>query len=724
MHRRPRNSKRRLRIALLLVCFISVSYVVAATTATTTPVDALARANEQLLNEKYDDARPLLQLAKKDPHIAHWALLLEGRLLEQRGKAAEALMAYQAIPPTTAVAPEARLRGLAIGEQAGGGNEEDILDEVEHELPRIGRQDLRPLLMLARSKSLERRHRPEEALQLLQKLRREHPKSDAAKVARKAAAELLNQPLFMPGENPRIALEEARALLAEQQFLEALQQVQLAEMKLPPKSGAFFEAKLLEEEILRKLRRVEEADHLLLLISADGTPGTADTALLRIAKNAWNVNHHDRGLTFLDSLQERFPESQFIDESLYIEGRIHEEIDQLPEARDAYLSLKGRTKDALLRIRTIGRLAWLYLRSESFASAAEYFNQMRIQASEALPPTSPGDAIGATTRDIANEYYHALYWEAYALSRLSDAERAALTYSWMAPEKIGELLLNSYPLGYYNLLARQTLLRERQTPPLSVPTSESCATEADPQLVSLAQTLGNAGLRDFAQYEIDYHFGKKSPLKGVGQLSAEEVKLVVSRASLHRSFSHPSHSLGLVDALLRSDGFLPGTTSSLPCRTELLELGFPTPFREHFEAASRATKLPLSLLYGISRTESRFEPDVVSRAGAVGLMQLMPATAQREGIQPMEELSTPDVNVTLGARHINRLLREYEGNRIYAIAAYNAGSAAVNRWRTRFRTLEPYQWAEMIGYPETKDYVKKVMIASMFYESLLGAAEQ
>ena len=157
-----------------------------------------------------------------------------------------------------------------------------------------------------------------------------------------------------------------------------------------------------------------------------------------------------------------------------------------------------------------------------------------------------------------------------------------------------------------------------------------------------------------------------------------------------------------------------------------LSLRFPTPFTPTFIKESRATSVPIGFLYGIARQESAFAPAARSSAGALGVMQLMPATAAataRDAGEPSPvaaALFDPALNVHIASRHIAELLERYDGNRVLAAAAYNAGAHRVDRW-LRDRPAHPADvWIETIPFAETRDYVKNVMAFAYIYGQRLG----
>jgi len=117
-----------------------------------------------------------------------------------------------------------------------------------------------------------------------------------------------------------------------------------------------------------------------------------------------------------------------------------------------------------------------------------------------------------------------------------------------------------------------------------------------------------------------------------------------------------------------------------------------------FEALIQETaarhEVDVKLVKAIIRAESYFDPNATSRVGASGLMQLMPATARQYGVT---DIYSPPQNIEAGVRHLKYLLQRYPDNLAHAVAAYNAGEDAVDR----YRGIPPYR--------ETRNYVKKVL---------------
>jgi hypothetical protein len=131
--------------------------------------------------------------------------------------------------------------------------------------------------------------------------------------------------------------------------------------------------------------------------------------------------------------------------------------------------------------------------------------------------------------------------------------------------------------------------------------------------------------------------------------------------------------------------------------------------KHHLREASNVNKIDFELLQALIATESGFDTAVVSPKGAVGLMQLMPPTAQRYGVQAdkkstvEQKLTDPKINIKAGSRYLHDLLKMFPGNTELALAAYNAGEGAVKRYGNK---IPPF--------PETQNYVKTVMQIYVF----------
>ena len=155
-----------------------------------------------------------------------------------------------------------------------------------------------------------------------------------------------------------------------------------------------------------------------------------------------------------------------------------------------------------------------------------------------------------------------------------------------------------------------------------------------------------------------------------------------------------------------------------------IDLRFPTPKSSLFTHHANKNNLDYPWVIAIARQESAFHPRARSHAGAMGLMQLMPATAkqaaQQAGIvlKKNTELYDPEINIALGTTHLSWLSKRFDNSRVLATAAYNAGSTAVNRWLKQRGHLPLDIWIETIPYDETRKYVQNVMAFRIIYSQI------
>ncbi len=161
-----------------------------------------------------------------------------------------------------------------------------------------------------------------------------------------------------------------------------------------------------------------------------------------------------------------------------------------------------------------------------------------------------------------------------------------------------------------------------------------------------------------------------------------------------------------------------------------LNIRFPEVKPELFTANADKYQLEPSYIYAITRQESAFDEFANSSAGARGYMQLMPGTAKETarkiGLQDYHQtsqLTEAQINLQLGSAYFNMLLKRYQGNRILATAAYNAGPYRVDRWQSSNsetkQGLAMDSWIETIPYKETRRYVKNVLAYNVIYQHIL-----
>ncbi len=167
---------------------------------------------------------------------------------------------------------------------------------------------------------------------------------------------------------------------------------------------------------------------------------------------------------------------------------------------------------------------------------------------------------------------------------------------------------------------------------------------------------------------------------------------------------------------VEAEGFLGQTISKLL---------YPKPFLALVRRFAKKHGTDEHLIYSVMREESHFKSDIISRAGAQGLMQVMPATAKvllrrvKRGAEfslGPESLFDPELNIELGAYYLTSLALRFSGQPEQFLAAYNAGARNVEKWKNRSSGKGGF--LEAIRFPETKSYVMKVLRARFHYDQI------
>lgn len=157
---------------------------------------------------------------------------------------------------------------------------------------------------------------------------------------------------------------------------------------------------------------------------------------------------------------------------------------------------------------------------------------------------------------------------------------------------------------------------------------------------------------------------------------------------------------------------------------------YPYPYQELVELYAKANGVDSALVASVIMNESRFQNDARSPRGAIGLMQIMPETAQWIAVQlgddnfSLEKLHEPETNIRYGVWYLAELQREFAGNNILALAAYNAGRGTVRDWIEEGDWPWTFHALDKIPYPETRSYVKNVLQNRIRYEKLYSGKHE
>ena len=294
-----------------------------------------------------------------------------------------------------------------------------------------------------------------------------------------------------------------------------------------------------------------------------------------------------------------------------------------------------------------------------------------------------------------------LYWSARAKERLGDVGGAHGRYVLAATD---------YYNSYYGRLALARLGDEAAAVPAAVVESPTLRATPPPTERQIGLLL-SLSLYDLALSETTFArraFGDSPALQATAAL-----------AQFRAGRLRPG-----INAMKRAyPQYLAAGGESLP--PEVLRVLFPLDYWPLLEARATAQSLDPYLVAALAAQESTFDAGIRSSAGAIGLMQIMPATgrsfARRIGITPFStsRLSEPDVNATIGTTYLADLMKQF-GGAAYALAGYNAGEHRVVRWKSERPGLPVDEWIDDIPFPETQNYVKRILGTAEDYRRLYG----
>ena len=430
-------------------------------------------------------------------------------------------------------------------------------------------------------------------------------------------------------------------------------------------------------------RSRNDAIPTLELIARD-FPESAEAAkaLYQIGQIYWNRHENAQALEYFQLILEKYPTSEYVDRARFAAADIHEYFGRRPEAIQLYSDIIKLSPVGQIRDDAAWRLAWLYYRNGDLPSASEAFSTLSKQS---------GNGPFGTA---------ALYWQARISEKSGENDKARQTYRQITA---------SAPESYYQSLSWRALQRlgdASEEPKWVVASSPQEADDPPiaPELVfhlSRARALGSLSLQHLAITELD-------------ELNRAATPSNRMRAFLMREYFKTggyARSLQLANQLPSS-------------RRDREPYRYPLAFWQLIQQKAQQRGLDPYLVLALIRQESLFDARARSPAAALGLMQLLQPTAARVAKQigiavpTPDMLFDPDVNLTLGTQYLKDLLARYSNNRQKAIAAYNAGESAVDRWEKEISTDDIEEFVERIPYVETRGYVKLVLRNQQIYKSL------
>ena len=496
------------------------------------------------------------------------------------------------------------------------------------------------------------------------------------------------------------------------------------------------------ERLYRRVQFEEALAELKRIDFDDLDTETSCRARFRLGRTLYRLDRYSDAAKSYEKVVEGCHKSETTDpriRSLYALGRRHFHLDHLARSKSYFEQIlndypeRSHVDDALMYLGRIARRRGETKREEKLLRRAlenhPSGDMVHEFAWERLEPLYKAkkyedfleqlDALSLPERDDQ-------YFSQGRLGYFRGAAENTLGRDAKALESWKEVW-TSYPFSFYGYLAYAALVESGVEPPelLTESARKPPGWFYDPEWDGrVVRQLSSLGLDEYAADFESGRLGKRRETDA--QISEEDywrLAYLYHRAGRYER----SHNI----PRLRISG-RPWATPETG-RLTRWRIAFPSPYLGRIAQAIRdeqdgagGARVPKELALAIIREESSFVEDIVSWAGAVGLMQLMPSTARHhdddiEGEATVERLQTSEVNIRVGVDHLHLLAERLDSHPAVMVAAYNAGLGAVGGWLSDGESEDLALWVEDIPYKQTRNYAKRVIGSYAAYQQLDGA---
>jgi soluble lytic murein transglycosylase len=468
------------------------------------------------------------------------------------------------------------------------------------------------------------------------------------------------------------------------------------------------------DELMRRgntlfdLRRYDKAEETFIsLLEANQKPDFRSRLMLKVGQSRYRQRKYKGTEQILRELLDSATTREISEEGKMLLAKTLDKLGRDDEAIACYLQLANISQSSSLADHALLAAYFIKKFQNRKVEALEFLKRI-----EAKYPRS--DLMNTVYWESAVHYYESGDYKSASayfrrvLDNKSMREKALFWYSRstsatgdkLSANKASASLLSEFPYGYYaTRIAKEDRKQEWEAPStMEVP-------QVDFKVLERCSLLINLGLYEEAKKELNWtrrrNSKDRSLLKGIAGLYLKMTDFHGCSKSIDTATLHPPENGSVTD----------------------WQMAYPLAYRETVSVIAAQNRISEPLVYSIMRAESNYLPTAVSPAGAMGLMQLMPSTAAVilpagafKGTGKKEILMDPQINIKCGVRHLKDILDSFNGDIVLAVAAYNAGSGNVNRWMKRLAGLPPELFIENIPYPETREYVKKVLAVSEIYK--------
>ncbi len=654
---------------------------------------ALSRAVTDLAADRPAEALPVFLTAATDAELGGYALLYAGRAQMNLGLFVDARKTAQAIlakSPSDALAESASW--LAVEAATEGGDKDGVVVVLKQLANRPNSAPASILLRLFRA-ALEAQNK-DEAVAAFGRLYFEFagtPESiSATNEGRKAG--IVGQP---PGKTTfGVSMQRAERLFTARQYTDARVDFEALKLLASPADRPLIDLRLAEIDFSLKKFPVAAVSLKALMEKPSALASEAHYYYLSTLRESGRANDYEDGVRdFARSGADR----AFIERALNELGTYYILEDEDEKAAAVFADYYARYPQGLFSDRAAWRAGWWAYKHGEFDDAIRIFESA---------------AVSMRRADYRPSW---LYWAARAHLENGNGEAAVTGY---------RRVIADYRNSYYGRAAVKEIeqIQAARRPAGAGPVSPARLTWAEavvpappPANAPLIEHLLAAGMYDEA-------VGELKRLQTAGQGSS------LVDATMAYALNRQGKLRPAITAMRRAyPQFMAEGGEALP--REILTVIFPIDYWELLQTHAAAKQLDPFLVAALVAQESTFQADVRSSADAWGLMQIIPATGRRYasaiGIKPFSigRLTDPETNVRIGTTYFSELLRQF-GDAAPALAAYNAGESRVVKWLAERPGMDRDEFIDDIPFPETQNYVKRILGTAEDYRILYGSGKR
>lgn len=662
-------------------------------------VDAVEKADADGAGER---AEAFLKEAAAIAHLQDYVLYFRGRAFERSKNLTMAVSAYDQM---LELYPSSVLRAEVVYRKAGAlldNNDAEsarrLYAEYAEKYPKSSRI---PDVLLGIGRASVLLGDDQAAIKAASRILIHYPAHRASKGAADIVSRLRLAGVDIPEQTVEERFRRAHRLFDATLYGQAVKELEAIEGD--PGAGEFREKALIKKAVaLVRLKEYSKVEGLLGRHLSSKQPSIRDAeALYWLSLSALRQGKEALLEKSVEELSTRFPSSPERAGALLFMGRYYEGIGELDRAIGIFEEVAFQFPGSPLAQDAMWSIGWLNYRAGRFAEALKGFGAYI----DAYP----------TGKDAGK----VLYWMARSLEKTGDAGAALLAY---------ERVCREHPGGYYCHMSEAKVPAAAQTSTAVLPgvgdnpvLNPSAAPEASVKAAGSAVSSSFEAVKDNGPISgdglfIDPHYlsAKELITLGLGQYASAEIDAVAAR------YSGDKTAMREVALLFYSSGdyfrafrVYNSHLSDSPEGDAAHLLAYPASFVEKIREKGGGAA-PEHLVAAVAREESSFNPAAVSPTGAIGLMQIMPSTGRliSKGLGrttfDSKELFDPETNFSFGSWYLGSLLKRFDNDMVLAVASYNAGPAAVQKW-VGVLPSSADEFIESIPYPETRNYAKKVL---------------